>query len=325
MPFDIQPSTIVATRQQSRQPGATRTGYAHPSYAAALWETGTPRDLPESGGSILQRSIDGFTDLDGMGSYPLFACRDWSGLGEDLAGLEGDLVALSMVTDPFGDYREADLWHWFEDRVVPFKEHFVVDLSASPKRQLHPHHRRNVAKARRYVAAERCTDPVGVLDEWVALYANLVRRHRIRGVATFSKRSFAMQLRVPGLVAFRAVDGAETIGMTLWYATGDVAYYHLGAYSERGYEVGASFALFSHAIEHFAAVGLAWLDLGAGAGLDSDRADGLARFKRGWSTGTRTAYFCGRVFSPDRYAAIAEARAARGSGYFPAYREGEFA
>jgi hypothetical protein len=260
-----------------------------------------------------------------MGSYPLFACRDWTGLGEDLANLEGELVALSVVTDPFGGYGEADLRRWFEDRVIPFKEHYVVYLAASHERPVHSHHRRNVAKALRKMTVERCADPLELLDEWDALYANLVRRYDIRGIAAFSKPSFAMQLRVPGLVAFRAVDGADTIGMTLWYAAGDVAYYHLGAYSDRGYEAGASFALFSDAIAHFADTALAWLDLGAGAGLDGDRADGLARFKRGWSTGTRTAYFCGRVFAPDRYAAIAEARGASGSGYFPAYREGEFA
>jgi hypothetical protein len=301
------------------------TGYAHPSYAAALCELGTPRDLPASGGSILERPIEGFTDVDGMGPYPLFACRDWSGLGEDLANLEGRLVALSMVTDPFGEYDEADLRRWFGDRVVRFKEHFVVDLAESRQRDVHSHHRRNVAKARQNVAVERCSDPSQFLDEWDALYANLVRRHDIRGVAVFSKSSFGRQLRVPGLVAFRAIDEEATIGMTLWYSTGDVAYYHLGAYSEDGYAAGASFALFADAIEHFAGAGLAWLDLGGGAGLDGGHNDGLARFKRGWSTGTRTAYFCGRVFAPDRYAEISGARGASGSRYFPAYREGEFA
>ena len=324
MPSNVPPSPIAANTHRSAQAGATVTGYAHPAYAAALRELGAPRELPASGGSILERPIEGFTDLDGMGSYPLFACRDWSGIGEDLASLEGELVALSMVTAPFGAYREADLRRWFGDRVVPFKEHFVVDLPDSRQR-VHSHHRRNVAKARRNVAVERCADPVQSLDEWDALYANLVRRHDIRGVAAFSKACFARQLRVPGLVAFRAIDGEATIGMTLWYASGDVAYYHLGAYSDRGYAAGASFALFADAIEHFAGAGLAWLDLGAGAGLNGRRDDGLARFKRGWSTGTRTAYFCGRVFAPDRYAAIVEARGASGSSYFPAYREGEFA
>src|SRR6266852_8659851 len=110
MSSNVSPSTIaIDTHRSAPSAGATMTGYAHPSYAAALWEFGTPCHLPASGGSILQRPIDGSTYFDGMGSYPLFACRDWSRLGEDLASLEGELVALSMVTDPFGDYGEADL------------------------------------------------------------------------------------------------------------------------------------------------------------------------------------------------------------------------
>jgi hypothetical protein len=316
---------VTTTRPPDPGAGSTEAGYAHPAYAAALSEFGEPRHLPASGATILVRPIDGSDDLDGMGPYPLFACRDWSGLSNDLSSLDGDLVALSIVTDPFGGYTESELRRWFDDRVVRFKEHFVVDLAIPVGRRLHRHHYRNAERALREIAVERCADPVGLLDDWDGLYANLVRRHDIRGIAAFSKDSFAKQLSVPGLVAFRAADGGDTVGMTLWYAAGDVAYYHLGAYSDRGYEVGASFALFRHAIEHFGEEGFAWLNLGAGAGLDGNGADGLARFKRGWSTGTRTAYFCGRVFAPDRYAALAEARGASGSGYFPAYREGEFA
>jgi hypothetical protein len=64
-----------------------------------------------------------------------------------------------------------------------------------------------------------------------------------------------------------------------------------------------------------------WLNLGAGAGLQAGGDDGLTRFKRGWSTGTRQSWFCGRIFDQRRYD-----RAVRGAGsgsYFPAYRHGE--
>jgi hypothetical protein len=207
---------------------------------------------------------------------------------------------------------------------VAFKEHFVVDLSAPAHDSTNPHHRRNARRALRDVEVRVHPDPPSLLAAWTALYSNLVRRHGILGIAGFSERAFAGQLRVPGIVAFRAERRKRTVGMTLWYVHGDVAYYHLGAYSEEGYELGASFAIFWRAIEHFATTGLSWLNLGAGAGVQDDPRDGLARFKRGWATGRRTAYFCGAVLARERHDAIVAATRRGSTDYFPAYREGEF-
>ena len=104
---------------------------------------------------------------------------------------------------------------------------------------------------------------------------------------------------------------------------GDVAYYHLGAYAEEGYRGRASFALFSTAIEAFAAMKVRWLDLGGGVGTGATAADdGLTRFKRGWATSSRTVYLCGRVLAPEVYRRLTEPLAP--TGYFPAYRQGEF-
>src|SRR5947207_1456153 len=82
--------------------------------------------------------------------------------------------------------------------------------------------------------------------------------------------------------------------------------------------------IFATAIEHFAASGHRWLDLGAGAGIGGPASDGLARFKQGWSTGTRTVFFCGRIFDSAKYREIVEARRVPETSYFPAYRRGEF-
>ncbi|MCL4499872.1 MAG: hypothetical protein M1335_06500, partial [Chloroflexi bacterium] len=79
------------------------------------------------------------------------------------------------------------------------------------------------------------------------------------------------------------------------------------------------------ALDYFSSTGVKWLDIGSGPGLHCDGADGLSRFKRGWSTTSRMAYFCGRILNRPRYLEIAGARPATGTGYFPAYREGEFA
>ncbi len=300
------------------------TGYSHTDYAASLSEFGSPRLLPRCEGWILQRSIPATPHRDAMGCYPLFMCRDWTRLADDLEDIAGGLVSLVLVTDPFGDYTEEILRHTFEDLATPFKEHFVVDLKASPETFVRPHHQRNARKALQAVLVEKCVEPSRCVEEWNSLYANLVARHDIRGIARFSNSSFALQLRVPGAVMLRATYEGRTVGMTWWFVSGNVGYYHLGAYNDEGYDLGASFALFWRSIELFKGEGLHWLDLGAAAGLGTGTQDGLSRFKRGWADGTRMAYLCGRIFDRARYAQILEAKGIHATDYFPAYRKGEF-
>src|SRR6266566_1903069 len=237
------------------------TGYLHPLYCQSLSEFGTPRFLVESGGWILERRIPDSQQLDAMGCYPLFACHDWSRLCIDLESIGDSLVSLSLVTDPFGEYNPSDLTKCFPELATPFKEHFVVDLSRMPDTFVHAHHQRNVRKAARTLGVERCDNPNEDLDEWTALYASLVARRNIKGITAFSRELFATQLRVPGIVLLNAIHNDSTVGMLLWYEQGDRAYYHLGAYDSRGYELGASFALFDFAIRSFAERGFAWLNL----------------------------------------------------------------
>jgi hypothetical protein len=300
------------------------SGYLHPAYAGSLSQFGEPRILPKSGGWILKRQIPGFTDCDGIGCYPLFACQEWSRLHIDLEEIGCELVSLAVVTDPFGVYDPVYLRQCFKDVVIPFKEHFIVDLSRPMTTFVSSHHRRYARKALREVSVERCENPPQFVDEWLALYAILIERHNIRGIRAFSKSSFAKQLHVPGIVMFRARHAEVTVGIMLWYVHRDRAYYHLGAYNDTGYDSRASFALFWSAIEYFAGNGLRWLSLGAGAGIDGNGTDGLTRFKRGWSTGTLPVYFCGRILDQERYAEIVRATGSSPTDYFPAYRQGEF-
>src|SRR5205823_11288634 len=139
--------------------------------------------------------------------------------------------------------------------------HFVVDLTRPWPETAHKHHRRNAERARAALEVEHVADPPALFDEWVALYDGLIRRHGIRGIAAFSPASFAVQLGVPGIAALRALEDGVTVGVALWYVSGDVDYYHLAAYTDRGYELGASFALFAAAFERFARNGLAWASL----------------------------------------------------------------
>lgn len=50
-------------------------------------------------------------------------------------------------------------------------------------------------------------------------------------------------------------------------------------------------------------------------------AKGLTRFKKGWSTCTRTAYLCGRIFDRKRYMALASDGGSV-HNYVPSYGHG---
>jgi hypothetical protein len=279
--------------------------------------------LPRSGGWLLKRSIDGVR-ADAMGTYPLFTCSDWTALQHDLNQLGKSVVSAVVVTDPMGAYDEPFLHDCFNDLVIPFKSHFGNDLRRPLDETMPKHHARNVSIGLKQVAVERCEDAHSNLDDWVKLYSLLIKRHQITGIRTFSRNSFAQQLKTPGMVCFRAIRNGQTVGMILWYVQNGIGYYHLGAYTDEGYQLRASFALFREALEYFAKSGLKYANLGAGAGLGSDADDGLSRFKQGWSTCVRTAYICGRIFDRQEYDRLARTRGAGATNYFPAYRNGEF-
>lgn len=308
----------------SNMSNVNNLGYLHSLYAQSLNEFGEPLKLPASKGWILKRSISEVPEFDGMGCYPIFACQDWGLLEKDLDWLGNQLVSLSLVTDPFGRYNHQDLVKCFKDIARPYKEHFIVDLQRRSEDYVVGHHQRNVHKALKNVNVEICTEPIKYLEDWVALYGNLIERHNITGMTRFSREIFAKQLSIPGIIAFRAVVDAKTVGMLLWYVQGNVGYYHLGAYSTDGYKLNASFALFWTLLNYFSKKGLQWLSLGAGAGTQGDENDGLTRFKRGWSTGTRTTYFCGRIFDKKKYQEIVVSKGITSTKFFPAYRLGEF-
>jgi hypothetical protein len=174
----------------------------------------------------------------------------------------------------------------------------------------------------RHLTVERCVDPVRHEDDWLRLYAHLATRRDLRGGAAFPDEALVRQLRVPGMVMLRAVADGDTVGMTLWYHHDDVGYYHLGASDPVGYRLGASHALLWASIEQLSDV-VAWLDLGAAPGVATDADDGLTRFKRGWSTGSRTAYLCGAVLDPRRYERLVTSTGTACADYFPAYRAHE--
>lgn len=287
----------------AQEPLGQVTGYAHPLYAESLAGFGRIVKLPESGGHLLVHGIVGTEYHDATGPYPLFVCSNWAGLTDDLASLS-NLISVVAVVPVFVKANTSAF-----DFTRPFKSHYFIDYQDV---QVCEHHRRNVKKAKRRVAVE-VVNPDEYLDDWLLLYTHLNITHNITGIAAFSRQAFEKQLRVPGVFAVRATINGETVGMLLWYIMGDVAFYHLGASSARGYDAGASFAMFDASIEALRSK-VRWLVLGGAAGL-TDADDGLARFKRGWATGSAPSYLCGSILNVATYTELC--------GYFPAYRRGD--
>ena len=213
-----------------------KCGYPSPEYVASLAEYGRPLPLPRSGGWLLVRPIPGSDAVDAMGPYPIFCCLAWTELGDDLTELGDRLVSIVVVMDPFAPGDTAALAVAFNRGVVHYKDHHVIDLNTPLDRSACEHHRRNARKSLARLQVEEVAEPSTLLETWCRLYDELICRHGITGVSRFSRKSFELQFSVPGLVAFRAVDDiGETVGMVLWYCQGEVGYYHLAAYSPRGY------------------------------------------------------------------------------------------
>ena len=297
------------------------TGYLHPDYALSFSDVAVPFLLPHSGGWLLKRFINGTALVDGMGCYPLFCCSDWHALPQDIKSLQGELVSIVLVADPFGEYTPEQLASCF-DVVTPFKDHFVIETGRPLEAFITKSHRGHAQRALREVSVERCENPLEFMDDWQRLFAILAERHSIQGLRYFSRATLERQLSIPGSVVFRAVADRQTIGIDWWYVQGDCAQGHLAAYSPRGYELRASYATKWRVIEYFSDK-VKWINLGAAATGSSS--NGLSDFKRGWSTGTKRAWLCGSVLNPSQYAELVRARGDNDDRYFPAYRAGEFA
>jgi hypothetical protein len=307
-------------KRQSAEVPVTSDGYAGPAYPRSLMHMGAAVPMERSEGWCVLQPVAGTAFLDATGPYPFFVCGRWESLPDDVAAIAGRAISLTLVTDPFADVTQAMLSRTFTDLCREYKQHYVVALDRGAPRSLGEHHRRNIKLGLQKTSVETTEQASEWLPEWIALYENLIGRHGITGPALFSPESFAMQFAAPGMLVARAVCEGSVVGMTVWAVTGDRAYYHLGAYSERGYEVRASYAMFSHVFEVLRSKGVRSVGLGAGAGA-RESSSGLERFKRGWATDTRTVFLCGQILQPAAYEQACRSRAVPAAeAFFPAYR-----
>lgn len=314
--------------------GFEPAGYRSAAYARALAAHGRALPLGDTGGFVIARDVPGLghgpdrTDL--MGPYPLLCCRDWDRLGPALDALRGGrgdgleaYVTLTFVTDPFCSLPPDRLAAMF-DLCRPLHDHFLIDLRApaQPSR----HHRRKLRRAAQAGPLRIVAEQPGpeMLDDWAGLYDVLVARKVIGDLRAFDRDSFAHQLAVPGARIVTAWDGDVLLGADLYYIDGDVAYAHLSAYAEAGYARSVSYPMMAHAIDMFRSdpgSPIRWINLG-GVPASEAAGGGIGHFKRGWTGLTRPSHLCGLILDRQAYAALCPAGPQ--SGYFPAYRAGEF-
>jgi hypothetical protein len=297
--------------------------YDHPSYLSSLAEFGIPRALPESGGWLLERKISGFPYVDCMGPYPLFCCEDWSRLPQDIMQLDSDLVAVTVVTDPFANFDLEEMAACFYSRFFVFKLHYAIDLEIPLEEIGGKRRRRHARRALNKLSIEVSESPAEFIDDWMEVYSVLVQKHQINGIRAFSRQAFLEQFKIPGSIMIRALYQGKTIGAQVYLYQGEVIHAHLGACDSIGYDLEATYAIDYFSFEFFKGKAK-WLNLGGGIGISNGILDGLSQYKSAWASHIRNSYFCGRIINVDRYEELVQNKNAHQENYFPAYRAGEF-
>lgn len=286
---------------------AGRYGYLHPSYAESFADVGEVRHLRRSGTWVLTRPIPGTERRDAIVGFPRLICRDWVGLVEDLTETAtlADVVTVSALTDPLAAVDEEVLRPAFGDLVRVDGQHYLADLvSFWPVRE----HRRAVRAALGLVDIDVEDAPRGFLLRWEAVTSAPPPGASL-GLA---RDALARQLALPGCVGFTVLDEDGPVAAAIVYVSGDHAYLHAMAASERGYQLGARYALVQTMVEDMGGRGLRFLDLGT---VHDD-----AAFMDGWTELTRPAYRCGRIVDRVAYDELVAAAGTIGDAAFPAYR-----
>lgn len=294
-------------------------GYMSADYAESFTDFSEIVTLPRSGIALMKRSID-HKLCDGLGLYPFTSSPNWEGLQCDMDRLrEAELVSVAMVVDPFQEDAARDaLATW--DICHPFKTHWTVDLTLDWRRRRAKNTRNLINKARRLQKVSVNSNCAAIPEIFWELYQFNTIRHGIKGLQGLSLPIIRKQLQIANAFVFLAHEGKAVIGALICIDHGAVAHFHLMALSPRAYEVGTSYALLYAALEHFEELGCQCVNLGGGAGLVDDPADGLYQFKRRWATGQHSTLFAGLVLDEKAYAWLAARANAEKSDFFPAYR-----
>ena len=304
------------------QTAASADGYLHPLYAQSFSEIGTPIFLPKSKGWLIKRQIPNSPHFDAMGPYPLFFCKDWGSLIEDLEALQDQIISVSLVISPFSVFPQEN-FKWYFDQFHKYKAHYILDLSLPFNLTISKNKRRNAIRALRKISVDLVKPPNIDLFEWFDLYQNLIKRHQIQGIRAFSQDSFEKQIAIPNTHYFQALYENSVVGGNLFYIQDDVAYAHLSAFTEDGYDKGAPYAIKWVALSHFSDI-VRWVNFGGSPNVENGKNSGLDQFKLGWSNRSEYSYYCGKILNYDIYDGLVSSSKTNDMGFFPAYRKGDY-
>jgi Acetyltransferase (GNAT) domain len=297
-------------RESNRHP------YATLAYARTLAHVGRPLEVPAWQSCVVARDCHEGA-VDAMGTYPLACLAPDCDLQQGLDFLrDAGMVSTTLVVDnlsgpPLSHFQSAF------PHTRPFKTHYLVDGRAGAY-EPSPHHRNEVRRAAKRGVEVRIVPLQAILDGWCALYEELISRHQITGVQSFTRDSFAALSPCAGLSTVAAFIGDELVSCHLWIHHADVVWSHLSATSALGYANGAAYAVCDHSLRHFSG---RLINLGGASGVGGGQTDdGLARFKGGFANGRHEAFICGAVLDPGKYEQMCAERGDVSRDYFPAYR-----
>lgn len=288
--------------------------YAGEAYARSLAHIGVAFAVPEWGGHMLVRSTPCGTREDAIGPYPLTV------LAAD-ADVEGGLVRLKaagLVSAVLVlDHRLRPAMSPLEiasATVRRFKSHYLHDRSLGAV-AYGKHHRYELRRslARVVVSEISLADH---LPDWEALYGELATRHGLGGLHDFPRVHHETLASLAGLRTFAAFVDGRLVSAHLFVTHDGHAISHLAASAAEGYQTGAAYAVNDLALTEL--TDCAVINFGGGAGTGDDPADGLVRFKKGFSNSVEPSYLFTAVLDDDAYRALSADRA--GTAFFPAYR-----
>lgn len=288
--------------------------YASEVYARSLAHIGMPFAVPEWGGHVLVRTTPCGTREDAIGPYPLTVLAADGDVAGGLARLKAaGLVSVVLVLDD----RLRPAMTSLENAAATvrrFKSHYAHDGSLGPV-AYGKHHRYELrrALARTTVAEIRLADH---LQDWEGLYGQLTTRHGLGGLHDFPPVHHESLARLAGLRTFAAFVEGRLVSAHLFVTHDGHAMSHLAASAPEGYQTGAAYAVNDLALTELTDCGL--INFGGGAGAGDDPADGLVRFKKGFSNSVEPSYLFSAILDDDAYAALSAGSA--DTGFFPAYR-----
>lgn len=288
--------------------------YGAASYARHLAHVGEPFAVPEWSGHVLVRPTPDGGRWDATGVYPLTVLppqADLEGGIERLraAGLVSVvLVAADRLRPDLGALEAAF------DLVRPFKSHFLHDRALGPP-AYSKHHRHEIRRALRLVEVSEIA-LADHLRAWLRLYGGLVSRHGLGGLHAFPEAHHRGLAHLEGARTFGGFIDGELVAAHIFVTHRGHAISHLAASSAAGYASGAAYAVNDLALK--ALTDCEVVNLGGGAGLAADPADGLVRFKKGFANTAAPAYLCARILDRPAYDALSTAF--EPGAFFPAYR-----